>query len=310
MSVDNTSDHVPIQVDINLPFISVLPLGGEVQQFINIMKIKWNNCSSTEIDEKCVSPLIADLNVLDFSDSTSTEELIKTLTEAIICHSTSLAPPPKRTNNKSKKSYFKLPEHVKMARANHSTAFEAWKSSDFVNTGEIFYNCKSTRAVYCSELQNFLNEKEHDKIKRLCDASETNEKLFWKLVKPQCSSSQMSAFLVDGKIITDKTDILNMWADHFETLGTPSDNVTYDKSFFQKVSCRVKEIFSIFSGNFEGILNQKLSYEIVCNICDKLKQGVTGIPFLMSILLLLDMIYGFTFISYTKRIFPNAGVAP
>ena len=66
------------------------------------------------------------------------------------------------------------------------------------------------------------------------DASETNEKLFWKLVKSQRSSSQMSAFLVDGKMITDKTDILNMWADHFETLGTPSDNVTYDKSSFRK----------------------------------------------------------------------------
>ena len=49
----------------------------------------------------------------------------------------------------------------------------------------------------------------------LCDASETNEKLSWKLVKSQCSSSQMSAFSVDGKMITDKTNILNMWVDHF-----------------------------------------------------------------------------------------------
>ena len=56
----------------------------------------------------------------------------------------------------------------------------------------------------------------------------------------------MSAFLVDGIMITDKTDILNMWADHFETLGTPSHNVTYNKSFFQKVSSRVNELFSIF----------------------------------------------------------------
>ena len=64
-----------------------------------------------------------------------------------------------------------------------------------------------------------------------------------------------------------------------ETLGTPSDNVTYDKSFFQKVSCRIKELFSIFSGNPEGMLSEQLSYEEVCNICDKLKQGVTGIPF-------------------------------
>ena len=56
---------------------------------------------------------------MDFSDSTSTEELTKTLTEAIVRYSTSPAPPPKRTNKKSKKSYFKLPEHVKLARANH-----------------------------------------------------------------------------------------------------------------------------------------------------------------------------------------------
>ena len=69
-----------------------------------------------------------------------------------------------------------------MANANHSTAFEAWKSSDFVNTGEIFYNYKSTRAVYRSELRNFLNEKEREKIKRLCDASETMNSYFGNLL--------------------------------------------------------------------------------------------------------------------------------
>ena len=84
LSVDNTSDHVPIQVDIDLPFASVLPLGGEVQQFTHIMKIKWNDCSSTEIDEKYVSPLIAELNELDFSDSTSIEELTRNFTEAVV----------------------------------------------------------------------------------------------------------------------------------------------------------------------------------------------------------------------------------
>ena len=62
----------------------------------------------------------------------------------------------------------------------------------------------------------------------------------------------MSAFLVDGKIITDKTDILNMWADHFETLGTPSNNITYDKSFFQKSLLELKNCFQFF----QGILKQ------------------------------------------------------
>ena len=55
--------------------------------------------------------------------------------------------------------------------------------------------------------------------------------------------------------------------------------MTYDKSFFQKVSCLVDELLSIFSGSLEGKLSEQLSYEEVCNICDKLTQGVTGIPF-------------------------------
>ena len=42
---------------------------------------------------------------------------------------------------------------------NHSTALEAWKNCDFVNTGEIFYNYKSARAFYHSGLRNVLNEK-------------------------------------------------------------------------------------------------------------------------------------------------------
>ena len=85
-----------IQEDIDLPFVS---------------------------NEKYVSPRIAEVNELDFSDSVSIEELTKTLTKAIVRRSMNLTPPPKRTNYKNKKSYCKLPEHVKMALANHSAAF-------------------------------------------------------------------------------------------------------------------------------------------------------------------------------------------
>ena len=91
-------------------------------------------------------------------------------------------------------------------------------------------------------------------------------------VKSQRSSSQMSAFLVDGKMITDKTDILNMWADPVETLGTPSHDATYDKSFFQKVSCRVTELFSIFSGNLY-LFKLYEKYFSECRTCSSIKTG-------------------------------------
>ena len=49
----------------------------------------------------------------------------------------------------------------------------------------------------------------------------TAGKLFWKPLKGKHFSSQMSAFLVDGKMITDKGGIRDMRTDHFEALSTP-----------------------------------------------------------------------------------------
>ena len=54
----------------------------------------------------------------------------------------------------------------------------------------------------------------------------------------------MSAFLVNGGLVTDKTAIRNMWADHFEALGTPSANLNFDNDFAVRVSTLVEEKFS------------------------------------------------------------------
>ena len=78
---------------------------------------------------------------------------------------------------------------------------------------------------YRFKLRNFLSQLEAEKITKLCNAANSNEKLFWRLLKGQLSTSQMSAFLVDGKLITDKKQIREMWDDQFEALGTSSVSV-------------------------------------------------------------------------------------
>ena len=77
------------------------------------------------------------------------------------------------------------------------------------------------------------------KIKKLCNAASTVEKIFWKLLKGQRFSSQMSSFLVGGKFITDKKLIREMWAGHFEELGTPSENIQFDSDFLTLVIANV-----------------------------------------------------------------------
>ena len=87
----------------------------------------------------------------------------------------------------------------------------------------------------------------------------------------------MSAFLVNGDLLTDKKVIRAMWADHFEALGTLSEIATFDKGFFTKVTDSVREVFSTFVNDPNGILCEPLEYEEVARVCSTLKLGVSGV---------------------------------
>ena len=82
-----------------------------------------------------------------------------------------------------------------------------------------------------NELRKFLRDTEVKNIKKLHFAADSNEKEFWKLVKGQRSSSQMSAFQIDGAMCNDKDKIRDMWADHFEFLVTPPKVIRMIQTF-------------------------------------------------------------------------------
>ena len=87
----------------------------------------------------------------------------------------------------------------------------------------------------------------------------------------------MSAFLVGGKLITDKNLIRNMWADHFEFLGKPSSNANFDSNFLARVANTVHELFVFFTDDPSGTLSESLKYEEVEDVCSKLKMGISGV---------------------------------
>ena len=139
--------------------------------------------------------------------------------------------------------YASLPYDVKEARASCKDAFETWKQVDFSAESDEDDPYKAKRKDYRLSMRSFLNQLESDRVTKLCSAADSDEKFFWKLLNGQKSSSQMSAFFVNGSLITDINEIRNMWADHFEALGTPSESATYDNGFAAQVSAHVKESF-------------------------------------------------------------------
>ena len=111
---------------------------------------------------------------------------------------------PVRNNKFSKKVFFRLPDDVKSARSQGKYAFDSWKQLNFPLEGVVHETYRATWKEYRPKLCSFLDQTEADRVRKLCHAAESNEKLFWKLVKSQRSSSQMSAFLVNGDLLTDK----------------------------------------------------------------------------------------------------------
>ena len=184
---------------------------------------------------------------------------------------------PTRKNKKCGKVFIKLPEDVKKARSRGNVSFNSWKLLNYSLEGDIHETYSASRKEYRQKLRIFLNQCEADKITKLCNAAESNEKLFWKLIKSQRSSSQMSAFVVNGELLTDKNKIRDMWADHFEALCSPSEIGTFDKDFFNKVSDSVRESLFLFLTDPSGALSEPLEYKEIAQVCSTLKLGVSGV---------------------------------
>ena len=64
----------------------------------------------------------------------------------------------------------------------------------------------------------------------------------------------MNAFVIDGKLITDKNDIRDMWANHFEDLGKPSVSPSFDHEFSDRVATRVRTMFASCQNELPGTL--------------------------------------------------------
>ena len=84
-------------------------------------------------------------------------------------------------------------------------------------------------------------------------------------------------FLVNVNLLTDRNLIRDMWADHFEALGTLSENEHFDNAFLNRVVSDVREIFDSCTNSPFRVLSESLEYNEVACVCSKLKLEVTGL---------------------------------
>ena len=156
--VDNTSDHLPILV--NLKFSERLAVDLDCQRHFGLgakRKIQCSNFSQETINLKYVTPLLVNLTDFDWSESNDAGTVKKTITNLLLKHSYSLFPPGSNRNRKRKHGvYVRLPDNVKVARSQCKTAFDFWKQDQFSDNSIVYDNYRSKRKEYRFALRNVL----------------------------------------------------------------------------------------------------------------------------------------------------------
>ena len=126
------------------------------------------------------SPIVEELNNMNLADYNSLANSAEQIKNFMLKHSAPLVTPV-RNNKIIKKVFFRLPDDVKSARLQRKDAFDSWKQLNFPLEGDVHETYRATRKEYRQKLRSFLDQTEADRIRKLCHAAESNEKLFWKL---------------------------------------------------------------------------------------------------------------------------------
>ena len=200
---DNTSDHQPII--LKLDYKTQLSNDQPVVIPVRKQKVHWSNFSQEAINTIYVDLLLFDLSTLVWPETSDLNELVEFISDLLLKNSLPLvAPRSSRSSCRKKRKfgvYASLPYDVKEARASCKDAFETWKQVDFSAESDEHDAYKAKRKAYRLSMRSFLNQLESDRVTKLCSAADSDEKLFWKFLKGQKPSSQMSAFFVNGSLI-------------------------------------------------------------------------------------------------------------
>ena len=101
------------------------------------------------------------------------------------------------------------------------------------------------------------------------------------MLKSNNAKCKTTCFLVNGEYINSEPDVLDMWANHFESLGQPTVEASFDEPFRLKVESAVQEIY-IDCFNTQSCTNSIFIFNIVKEVCQGLKCGVAGGPDMTS----------------------------
>ncbi|CAC5358564.1 unnamed protein product [Mytilus coruscus] len=243
----NSSTHNPILVKIPCEIKLSNQRDGKLYQ----LRINWNKIDKKGYEEEVESRLsLIDDNELiltcdNISDNINT--ICKILSESAVKNSSVPINRRKRTGKPRKKPW--APEIAGAAKSS-KTHHAKWKAVGKPTNpeNEIYQNNKNSKKKLRSLQRRLEATNRNNKYRELMELNERNDKGFYKLVRKQRDPSNPSgsSLIFKDNILNDQIEITEAFAQYFEELSTPCENVNFDNDHFTNVKRDITSLSELF----------------------------------------------------------------
>ena len=155
-TIENTSDHLPIQLKIYFYDNSCTALSSDncSEMAAKTVKVTWSNYSTETISTLYATSITNELENMSLDDYNRLADSAVLIKDFLLKHSAPLVKPT-RKNKKCGKVFIKLSEDVKKARSRGNIAFNSWKLLNYLLEGDIHETYRASRKEYRQNCEFF-----------------------------------------------------------------------------------------------------------------------------------------------------------
>ncbi len=264
----NTSDHLPQFIALQFSHKS-----KEVADSANT-RIDWSNIQSSEAlsaFQSEVSAFVTPLLNNCYEDIDCLNKELELVSAHIIA--TASATLPAQQERGGKRPLYYKDSTLKFLCDSSKSIWKEWCSAGRPQSGPLFERKKDLRNEVRKRIRLCAAVDERKRIrKRESLFLRKDAKSFRPPHKKKCRCSKLR---VDGKLISDRCDLLKAWSDHFSTL---SKSRLLSEVDLQNLDSKMDDLDIAFLSNEEYILDVPFSLEEVVNAVMKLKLRKSGGP--------------------------------
>ena len=261
----NTSDHTPIVA--RLPnIVKRLPKD-------NAAKLASDRYDWDKIDQRKYCQIIhQELNIKNQGYSEKTEvELLLHISNAIK-KAASAAVPIRRKKKKGVKYKTWSPTIASLVKVNKQLHWKCKIAATEQERLHLKVKCKEAKINLRREQRQHHAHKRAQQYAKLMQASTEDDQLFFNTIKKhrKVIKTEGSELLVDGARVVNKDEVKEAWADHFERLATPDNNVNFDDDYKKEIDEGMSTIQNFLSSKLAK--SSPISQEEVARAVGKLKR--------------------------------------